>query len=235
MLLSFVATHTDTAHMNLPANLFPASLLWGSGLLYVLLLGLAIYLAPWKRFKDKDKLHVFLGSCVLLLLIWSLKAGIRPGLNFHLLGATLFTLMFGWELAFIGLSMVLIGVTLNGASDWTSLPLNALVMGALPVFVSATALRLAVRHLPHHFFVYVLVNGYFCGGLAMILTVLTSSSLMIGLGPYTLDRVMHDYLPFTPFMIFGEGFITGMLATGMALMKPHWLESFDDRRYIAGK
>jgi uncharacterized membrane protein len=47
--------------------------------------------------------------------------------------------------------------------------------------------------------------------------------------------VLHDYLPFVPFMVFGEGFMTGMLVTGMALMKPQWLTTFDDRRYIAGK
>ncbi len=221
--------------MNLPSSLFPDSLLWVADLVFLLLLGLAAYRAPWRRFKDKDKLNVFLGSCVLLMLIWSLKAGIRPGLNFHLLGATLFTLMFGWEFALLGLSLVLVGITLNGATDWYSVPLNLLVMGAVPVILSTAILRLAVRYMPHHFFVYILVNAYFCGGLAMIATVLTSSSLMVGLGPYTLERVMHDYLPFTPFMVFGEGFMTGMLATGMALMKPQWLESFDDRRYIAGK
>jgi len=221
--------------MNLPSSLFPDTLLWVADLVYLLLLGYAVYRAPWKRFKDKDTLNVFLGSCVLLLVIWSLKAGIKPGLNFHLLGATLFTLMFGWEFALMGLSLVLFGITLNGASDWFSLPLNGLVMGAVPVFITSAVLRLAVRYMPHHFFVYVLVNAYFCGGLAMIATVLTSSSLMVGLGPYSLDKVMHDYLPFAPFMTFGEGFMTGMLATGMALMKPQWLVSFDDRRYIAGK
>jgi len=221
--------------MNLPSSLFPHALLWVSDFFFLLLLVGAVYYAPWKAFFANHILNVFLGGCVLTLLIWSLKAGIRPGLNFHLLGATLFYLMFGRELAFIGISIILGGLALNGGVDWSSYALNALIMGALPIVISDIALRLAVRYLPHHFFVYILVNAYFCAGLTMIVTVSLSSALMIGLGPYTWDQVLHGYLPFAPFMIFGEGFMTGMLATGLALMKPQWLISFDDRRYIAGK
>lgn len=221
--------------MNLPSSLFPSYLLWLADALYIGILGAAIYLAPWKRLRERETLNVFLGSCVMLLLIWSMKAGIRPGLNFHLLGGTLFVLMYGWELAYLGVSIVLFGSTLNGASDWHSYALNALVMGALPIFISHAIYRLAIQRLPHHFFVYVLVNGYFCSGLVMALTIFTSSSLMVASGAYPIDRIVHDYLPFTPFIVFGEAFITGMLATGMALTKPHWLVTFDDRRYLAGK
>jgi hypothetical protein len=36
----------------------------------------------------------------MLTLLWHLQAGVRPGLSLHLLGATVFTLCFGWALAF---------------------------------------------------------------------------------------------------------------------------------------
>ncbi len=221
--------------MNLPYNLFPAWLHWAATLLFLLLFATALRAASWQRFRDKELLHVLLGSCVLLLLIWSLKAGIKPGLTFHLLGGTLLMLMYGWEIAFVAISLVLAGSVLNGVIGWQSFAVNALVMGAIPILVTHAVHRLAVKHLPHHFFVYIIVNAYFCAGLALVSTVFASSLLMATLGPYSLDALLRNYLPFVPFMAFGEGFMTGMLITGMALMKPHWLITFDDRRYLAGK
>lgn len=221
--------------MNLPYTLLPAWLHWTATVLFVLLLARGVRHAPWSRFRDMELLNVLLGSCVLLLLIWSLKAGIKPGLTFHLLGGTLFMLMYGWEVALAAITLVLAGSVLNGVIPWQAFAINALVMGALPVLITHAVYRLAVWYLPHHFFVYILVNAFFCAGLAMALTVATSSLLLVLFGPYTADAVLHNYLPFAPFMVFGEGFMTGMLVTGMALMKPHWLITFDDRRYIAGK
>jgi len=221
--------------MNLPYHLLPAWLHWLATLLLLLLLTKAVRNGAWRRFQDRELLNVFLGSCVFLLVIWNLKAGIKPGLTFHLLGSPLFMLMYGWEIAFVAICVVLTGGTLYGAFEWQAYAINVLVMGAIPVLFSHTVYRLSVWYLPHHFFVYVLFNGFFCAGLAMALTVSTSSLLIVLLGPYSLTTVVHDYLSLTPFMIFGEGFITGMLVTSMALMKPNWLITFDEQRYISGK
>jgi uncharacterized membrane protein len=68
-----------------------------------------------------------------LILLWHLKAGIKPGLALHLLGATVFTLCFGWALAFIGLCAVLAGVTLNGAAGFEAFAVNALLMAGVGV------------------------------------------------------------------------------------------------------
>lgn len=221
--------------MNLSYGLLPDPLLWVAHAIFALLLGQAVYRAPWRRLRETRQLNVFLGCTVFLLLIWSLKAGIEPGLDFHLLGGTLLVLMFGWELALVAVSLVLAGITLNGSGDWGSFSINALLMGAVPIFLSYGVYRLAVRFLPHHFFVYVIVNAYFCAGLAMAATVLAASLLFLCCSPYTLDRLTDSYLPFAPFMVFAEGFFTGMLAASMALMRPEWIWTFDDRRYLTGK
>lgn len=221
--------------MNLSYELFPVYLHIIGYVLYGAVLGFAAKTAPWGRLRNKESLHVFLGSSVSLLVLWSLNAGITPGLNFHLLGATLFTLMFGWQFALFGMSLVLLGITLNNPLDWLSFGLNGLVMGVLPVALSYGAYRFAVRYLPHHFFVYVIGNAYVAGGLAMGLTLLTSTLLLVGWGPYSFDRLLQEYLPFAPFIMFGEGFFSGMLAAGMALFRPEWICTFDDERYLAGK
>lgn len=221
--------------MNLHYHLFPGWLHWLATALLLLLLGRAVRNAAWQRFQNREILNVFLGSCVFLLVIWNLKAGIKPGLTFHLLGATLFMLMYGWEMAIIAICLVLFGSTLYGFIEWRAFAINALVMGALPIMFSYAVYRLAVWYMSHHFFVYVLINAFFCAGLAMALTVVTASLLLISIGPYSFDTVKYGYLSYLPFMIFGEGFMTGMLVTVMTLMKPHWLITFDEQRYIAGK
>lgn len=221
--------------MNLHYHLFPLWLHVVAALLLLPLLVTALRHAPWQRLRDKALLNVLLGSCVFLLVIWNLKAGIKPGLTFHLLGATLFTLMFGWQLAFVAICLVLSGSALYGFIEWQAFAINALVMGALPVLFCYVIYRLAVWYMPHHFFVYVLVNAFLCGGLTMALTVVTSSLLLITFGPYTFTTVRHAYLSYLPFMMFGEAFMSGMLVASMALFKPHWLSTFDERRYITGK
>jgi uncharacterized membrane protein len=87
--------------MGLPSELLPAPWLWGSYCLYLPVLWLAVVHAPWGRLRAPAGLHVFLGACVALIALWHLNAGIQAGLNFHLLGATAMTLMFGWRLAVV--------------------------------------------------------------------------------------------------------------------------------------
>jgi uncharacterized membrane protein len=221
--------------MNLHYQLFPAWLHVVATALLLLLLVKAVRNGPWRRFQNRELLNVFLGSCVFLLVIWNLKAGIKPGLTFHLVGATLFTLLYGWEIAFIAICLVLTGSTLYGFIEWQAYAVNTLVVGAVPILFSYAVYRLAVWYMPHHFFVYVLINAFFCGGLAMALTVVTASLLLVTFGPYSFGTVKYSYLVYLPFMVFGEGFMTGMLVAVMTLMKPHWLITFDERRYITGK
>lgn len=221
--------------MNLPAGLLPESISWLADALFLLLLWQAVKTAPWGRFRHSEHLHVFLGSVVFLLLIWSMQAGIEPGLNFHLLGGTLLMLMFGWQLALVAVALVLLGITINGGADWSTYALNMLLMGATPILLSYAILVASVRWLPHQFFVYVIVNAYFCAGLVMGMTMLVASLLFTCCGPYSWRELFESYIPFAPFMIFAEGFFTGMMAACMAIMRPEWIWTFDDRRYLAGK
>ena len=222
--------------MNFSAGLLPVVYYWVAGVLFLLITGYALYSAPLRSFKaNPQRLHVFLGSCVALLVLWQLAAGLRPGLSYHLLGGTLFTLMFGWELAYLGITLVVFGSTLNGMGDFYSLPLNVLVMVAVPVAVSYGVYRFALRYLPHLFFVYVLGNGFFCGALSMMATIAVTTALHICCGSYSFSRVANDYLSLSPLMIFAEAFFTGMLATSLVLFRPEWVSTFDDRRYLAGK
>ena len=221
--------------MNFPDGLFSVPWIWTAQVIYLGVLLYAVLSAPWRRLHDSEQLHVFLGVCVSLMVLWTLRAGILPGLNFHFLGATLLVLMFGWRLALIGLALVLAATTLSGKSGLSAYGLNALLMTLVPVLVSHAVQRLAVRSLPKHFFVYVFVQGFFNAGIAMACTGIVSSLAFLAGGVYSADRLASDYLPIYLLMVFPEALLTGSAISLMVVYRPTWVGSFDDERYLKNK
>jgi uncharacterized membrane protein len=221
--------------MNYPYGLLPESWHWIATVLFGLVLLPTLLTAPWKRFQRPETIHVFLGSCVGLLLMWHITTTQFPGLNYHYIGATLLTLMFGWQLALLAFSLVFIGMMMNGSSDWQSLPLNILVMGLVPILVSHAIYRLVDDKLPNHFFIYVFLNAFFGAGIALVAMIGVASGILILGEVYSFTQLAQDYYPFIPLMVFPEGFITGMLISIMVAMTPNWVSTFDDLRYLNGK
>jgi len=218
--------------MNLPDGLFPAAWSWfGSGF-YVLVLVMALVRANWGRLRDSSQFNLFLGTSVALMVLWTIKAGITPGLNFHFLGATLLTLMFGWPLAIIAMSVVVLAVTLNGMSGWQVLSINALLMGVLPVSVTWLIYRLVDRYLPRHLFIYIFLCGFFGAALAMAVTGLVSTGLFVLGDVYSFDHLLQQYLPFYLLMVFPEAIITGTCITLLVVYRPHWVETYDEDAYL---
>lgn len=220
--------------MNLVSAHIPGLWLW---LLWPLA-GLAFYgiwqRAHWRMLADRDNLNVFAAACVAVLALWSIKAGIRPGLNFHLLGATALTLMFGPWFALFALSLVLAIVTaFNG--EYAAYPANLLIMAALPIGLSWALYRIVDRKLPNHLFIYVFLNGFFGSALAVSAVGLASTGFAALAGAYPLSYLLENYLPFYLLMAWSEAFATGMLITILIVYKPEWVSTFDDRRYLHGK
>lgn len=221
--------------MNYPYGLLPESWHWFAAVLYGLVLIPTAITAPWRRFQRPEIVHVFLGSSVALLLMWHITTTEFPGLNYHYVGATLLTLMFGWQLALLAFSLVFVGMMFNGSSDWQSLPMNILVMGLVPILVSQLIYRIVDSKLPNHFFIYVFLNAFFGSAFALIALIGIASGILILGDVYSFSQLASDYYPFIPLMIFPEGFITGMLITIMVAMNPNWVCTFDDLRYLSGK
>ena len=220
--------------MNFPDALFPQA--WALGAFLPLL---ATWLwclrtAPWTRLADSVQLNVWLGTIVLLVLVWSMKAGVKPGLNLHFLGATMFALMFGRQLAIIGFSLVLAGVTLNGQlqgqDGWLAYGLNALVLAVFPVLLADGIRRAVERLLPENFFVYV-----FVAALTVLATGLLACALLWSAAVYPASTLLDDYLPYYLLLGFAEAWLNGALITLMVVYVPHWVGSFDDRRYLLAK
>jgi uncharacterized membrane protein len=169
------------------------------------------------------------------MVLWSIRAGVRPGLGFHLLGASACTLMFGLRLAFLAMTLVAFGAALSGSLDLWSMPVNALVMGAVPIAVTLVMLRLVERWLPSHFFVYVFAAAFFGPALAMLATGL-AATLLLGLsGVYPFEYLLSEYLPWFLLMAWAEAFTTGAAITLMVVYRPGWVVTFDDNRYLRNK
>ena len=118
--------------MEVSAGIVPVSTGYWIWLLYLLCLVLALRLACWRRLLDGEQLHVFLGSCVALILLWHVRAAVDPAWSFHLLGMTVITLMFGWSLAVVIGAVVEVALVLNGVLEWQGFPLNAFLSRSSP-------------------------------------------------------------------------------------------------------
>ena len=203
--------------------------------LYLLALGFALRLAPWRRFHDAGLIHVFLGTVLVLAMLWHAKVLVKPGLSFHLLGLTALTLMFGWSLAIIGASLALLGVCLNTGAGWESFATNALISGVIPVSLTQLLLILIRAYLPRHFFVYVLVNAFLTAGFVGIATGYLVTGLLVAVGAYSFAQLDQGFLPFFPLMFLPEAIVNGWVMAVLVAFRPEWVYSFRDAEYLHGK
>lgn len=221
--------------MNLPDNLLDENWYWVAWAAWGWFALRSIRQAPWARLKDSLQSNFWMGSIVILVFLWSLKAGVKPGLTLHLLGATAFTLCFGPHLAFIGLSLVLAGVTLNGTGDWTGFALSSLLTSGVGVAVSWRIYGLVDRWLPKNLFVYVFVNGFFGSALTLMVVGLGICLLLGVSGVYSLEYLFGDYLPYFLLLGFSEAWLSGMVMTLLVVYRPELVATFDDARYLSNK
>ena len=137
--------------------------------------------ASWRMLKTPANLNVFLGATVALFGLWLLKAGVKPGLNLHLLGATALTLMFRPWFAILSLALIIAGLSV-ASGQYAAYPANLLLMGVLPVAVSWAIYRVVDGRLPNHFFVYVFLNCFFGAGITIVSVVVPSAAYAAFIG-----------------------------------------------------
>jgi uncharacterized membrane protein len=222
--------------VNLSYPLLSEAWYWLAWALWFFLMLWAIWRAPWSRFKQEEKrLNVWLGMIVALTLIWSMKAGVEPGLELHLTGIMLFTLVFEPALAFIGLNLVLLGLTLNGVIVWQGFALNALMTIGAGVMLSVLVHRAVDRLFPRHFFIFVFLKGFF-GAAFVIIGIGVFSVFLYGVdGAYAWRYLFEEYLPYYLLLGFSEAWLSGAALTLMLVYFPGCVATFDDAVYLTGK
>lgn len=218
--------------MNFPTELLPAGLRLLAHLLLVACCLVALRAAPWRALRANAMDHVLGAALASLLLLWSLRAGVTPGLGFHFLGVTVLTLMFGWALALLGTVVVGIGMAAFDRLDWAALSATILLVGVLPVVISHGIQRVVTQRLPANPFVYIFLCGFFGAILAAFVAVMAVVVTLVALDVYAFERIAREYLPFLPLYLFPEGLMNGMLTAVFVGMKPEWLRTFDEDRYF---
>jgi uncharacterized membrane protein len=221
--------------MDIPAGLLPASILWGAALLYSLLLAGTLLTAPWSKLSDNEASHVYFAAVAVVCVLWTLRAGIAPGHNYHLLGVTTLCLMFDWQFALLAVSLVLLVTTWQGPAGWEAFALNALVMGALPVLSTRILLYAGQRWLTHNFFIYIFLNAFLAAALGILLCGLAAAAVLALAERDAVNQTGGDYLMFIPLLMFGEAFLNGMAMTLLVAYRPRWVSTFHDRWYLDGK
>lgn len=218
--------------MNISAAVLPSD--WYL-LAHLCLAGVVVWVvrtAPWRLLGANLQSHVFLGTCVSLLVLWSIRPPALGGVEVHLLGATAFTLMFGPQLAIAGLALVLGALVAMGHMDPGAYSINALLLGVLPAGLSWGIFRLAERLLPGNIFIYIFVSAFFGAAIAMGL----SGSSMLGLVATFADPAQSDFalqvMPYCLFLSLAEATLTGMVITMMIVYRPEWVGTFDDARHL---
>lgn len=221
--------------MGLPATLFSAA---GQGILLaiaVLSLYATVRRAPWGRLREATQLNLLLGFSVGLMLLWSMKAGVKPGLSLHMLGAMAATLALGPWLALLALGLALSGITFNGTLEWLDWPVNFVLMVLIPVAFAYAFQRAVERWLPAHFFIFVFVIGFAGAALTVMVQGLVASAVLVSAGAYTASFLLSEYLPFFLLLGFSEAWISGAVITLLVVYRPEWVAAFDDRRYLLNK
>lgn len=222
--------------LHIPAQLVPAFVLWATNALFAIVLIFAAIKVEFRQLlAHRPGQHVYFGAMVMLLLLWGIKAGISPGLGFHHLGATLFTLMFGWPLAIFGLATIMLASVLMQHNELIGLGVNGCLSIIIPVFTSYLVLKLSQKYLPDNFFIYIFVVAFFGAGFAVAASRLSSIVLLSLVNAYPDTKLIEESLLYTPLFMFPEMFITGMLISIFVVYKPDWVMTFDDERYIIGK
>ena len=221
--------------MEVNGALFSSTFTWLFGGLYALALYMALRMAPWRRLRESEQLHVFLGTVVCLILLWHVRATVNPGLAFHLLGVTVVTLMFGWSLGIIATTLALVGVTGNAGNGWDAFVLNAVTTGVVPVTLTQVLLLLIRHFLPRHFFIYVMGNGFLTAGVVGFVSGYLVTWMLVWSGAYTYAELDLTLLPFFPLMFLPEAIVNGWITVIMVAFRPHWVGSFSDEQYIKGK
>lgn len=199
-----------------------------------LALAVALYSAPWTVWlRDRERQWVWLGSMALLLVVWSMKAGITPGLSVRFLLVTALTLMHGWQLAIVAGALVLAVLSFVGVADWSLYGANLLCMAVVPALFTAWFHERVHARLPHNYFIYFFVTTFLGSALAFNLAGLLRVALIAASG--TLDglRAGPEYFAILPFMSFGEAVVNGTIIGMAVVYRPRWVMSFDDRLYLA--
>lgn len=175
------------------------------------------------------------GLAVLILTTaWLLNAspddGQLAGMSYHLLAVNLTGLMLGAPAAlWLGSLLLLPYLWLFGG--WAAYPVNALALLVPPLVVNVLSRRL-VDCLPANLFIFIFVNGFIGSALGILLTGLVLVAVLDWAGAFPSGVLWSTALPVFILIAWAEAFLSGITTAIFVALRPQWLNTFDDNRYL---
>ncbi|ROV55470.1 energy-coupling factor ABC transporter permease [Neisseria chenwenguii] len=209
--------------------------------LYAAWLPLALLLAaaakPAWQAVQQYKSAVVVAVCILAA-AWSLNAapegGQLAGISYHLLALNFTALMIGAPAAlWLGAMLLFPHLWLFGG-DIQSYPANALALLLPPLAVNLAA-RTAVNRLPANIFIFIFINGFIASALSMLATGAVLTATLAGAGSFSDGILWQSAFPVFFLMAWVEAFLSGIATAVFIAMRPQWIQTFDDGKYLKSK
>jgi uncharacterized membrane protein len=201
-------------------------------------LALAIALATkrgdWARLAACSTTRIWHATIAFTVAMWSLKASLDGGFTFHLLAMTGIALVLGVPLALLSAALATIVFTIIHSGSFANIAAVWVTIALVPIATTQLILWGSQRWLPASFFIYIFVVAFGGAGLSRFVALLASLSLWAINNERPTGRIFSEYAPYGIHLAFAEALLTGMLITIAVVYKPHWLATFDDKRYLRG-
>ncbi|WP_416189012.1 energy-coupling factor ABC transporter permease [Neisseria sp. CCUG17229] len=174
-------------------------------------------------------------AILILTTAWLLNAtpddGQLAGMSYHLLGINLVALMIGAPAAFwLGTLLLFPYVSLFGG-DWQVYPINALALLLPPLAINILFRRL-VNVLPANLFIFIFVNGFIGSAASLLFTGLVLVTILDWAAAFPSEVLWSTALPVFILIAWAEAFLSGITTAIFVALRPQWLNTFDDNRYL---
>ncbi len=173
--------------------------------------------------------HLWLAGIVLLAGLWAVQAGAAGGAAFGLLGAALYSVVFGRDWARLGLMAAVVLHALLGGGSWASAGLIGLLLAVVPTLLAGVLQRQIERRLAHNVFIFIIGNGLF---VTLAVTAATSV-LLVAVGTW-LHLGVHpaDQLGYALLLAWGEALASGMLFSALVIFGPDLVRTYRQDLYL---
>lgn len=166
---------------------------------------------------------------------WCLNASAGGGqlaqMNYHLLAVNLVALMVDTSAALWLAALLMLPYCLLFAGSAGAYPPNALVL-ILPALVVNRLSRMLVDRLPPNIFVFIFLNGFLSAAAGILLTGIIVVAVLDSIHAFGQDVLWTAALPVFILIAWAEAFLSGIATAIFVALKPHWINTFDDNRYL---
>lgn len=166
---------------------------------------------------------------------WSLNTAAGGGqlaqMSYHLLAVNLVALMVDTSAALWLASILMLPYCLLFAGSSGAYPANVLVL-ILPALAVNRLSRVLVDRLPPNIFIFIFVNGFLASAAGILLTGLVLTGILDAANAFPSEILWTTALPVFILLAWAEAFLSGISTAIFVALKPHWINTFDDNRYL---